>query len=144
ALAVSGWHTGSREAGTSTTTPYLTATVHPDRLVDELAGAYMAPEVRTHADPDGERADVFSRGAIAYRLFSGKDPAGSQLDLVQRLGEDGHLDLPGAVDGCPVALGLLVEQATCGDADRRSPNVGELLIALEQLEEELTRPEETA
>lgn len=143
ALTVGGWHTGGREQGSSTTTPYLTATIHPDRLVDESTGGYVAPEVHTHVDPDGVRADVFSLGAIAYRLFSRKDPAANHLDLVQRLAETGHLDLPAVVDGCPVALALLVEQATQGDADRRAPNVAELLAALDELEDELTRPSDS-
>lgn len=142
-LAVMSWHAGTREVGTRTTAQSaLQATLHPDRLMDDAAGVYLAPEVRTHQEPDGVRADVFSLGAIAYRLFSGQPPASDVLELQQRLLDSAGLDLSAVVDGVSEELSLLVEGATCPDPERRFDRTEQILEWLDELLDEHTAPDE--
>jgi hypothetical protein len=62
------------------------------------AKVYLAPEALSGGEA-GAQADVFSLGAIAYHLFTGRPPADSPLDLPAKLREGGGLRLAEAVDG---------------------------------------------
>ena len=44
---------------------------------------YLAPELRGGGRPDAALLDVFSLGALAYHLLSGRPPAASPEDLLQ-------------------------------------------------------------
>lgn len=147
-LAVRNWHAGSRGEGTTTDgrpsslREDLRATIHPDRLVVEESRLYLAPEALLHEDIDGIRADVFSLGAIAYRLFTKQAPAADEMALRQRLLEYEGLDLSAAVDGVSAELEELVASATHPRPDERTADTSTLLAQLEELEDQATAPPE--
>ena len=70
-LCIINWQTGSRDGGRIDRghgrghTPRRPADRHE-------AAAYLAPEALTVADADPQLLDVFSLGAIAYRVFTGQ------------------------------------------------------------------------
>ncbi len=141
-LAVMSWHAGTRTAGSRVTgQTAMRPTLHPHLLIEDAAGAYVAPEVRTHVEPDGVKADVFSLGALAYHLFAGRPPAADALELQQRLLADDGLDLSAAVDGVSTTLAWLVADATQPNPERRFHDTDDLLSLLDDLEEDLTSPE---
>lgn len=141
-LAVMSWHAGTRVVGSQATGQSgMGATRHPERLVAEETTVYLAPEVRTHTDPDGIRADIFSLGAIAYRLFSGRPPADNSLHLQQRLLEHDGLALTDLADGVSPDLADLVHDATRPDPAQRFQECQDLLEFLDNLLEELTAPD---
>ena len=141
-LVIADWHAGTRTTAGDTTVPTaVEATRHPERLVDDDAGGYLAPELATRPGADAVRADVFSLGAVAYRLFAGRAPADGALALVERLArERGGLELAADVDGVAPALSRLVARATHPDPGQRPAHMRAFLDGLEAVEAELTRP----
>ncbi len=133
------WQTGLREAS-SATSRGVTGTEHITELVDDAAGVYIAPEARTDPSAEGPLLDVFSLGALAYRLFSGVSPAESALELPRILAEGQGLNLAAAADGVSESLRRLVRDATHPEVTSRLGSAGEFLEGLNAVEEELTRP----
>ena len=112
----------------SRTTPSLTG--------DDEGDVYLAPET-THGQFIAEKLDIFSLGAIGYRLFSGQPPASTVAALNARLESAGGLRLSDAVDGLPGSLQLVVESATDPEVGKRPNSVSEFLDLLVEAEREL-------
>jgi serine/threonine protein kinase len=141
ALLVTDWQTGGRLAGTTNVTRLSsTDSAGLDLFFDDEVRRYQAPEVVNHSGAPGTTLDVFSLGAIAYRIFAGRPPASSAEELVAAVRDSG-LNLAGAVDGLPSQLVELVYHATQGDPAQRMRAVSEFRERLEQVWEELTAPE---
>ena len=142
-VRIFNWQTGAREAlDTGTTGPATSGASRLDPFVEETAWVYMAPEAVTERGPAGEQLDVFSLGAIAYHLFSGRPPASSLFELTERLRDEQGLRISSVLDGAGDRLQLLVQYATHPEVTTRLESVREFLEELERLEDELTRPEE--
>ncbi|MEV4628615.1 BREX system serine/threonine kinase PglW [Micromonospora sp. NPDC049523] len=105
---------------------------------------YLAPEFgQADADPLG--MDVYGLGAISHLIVTGKPPAPSLREVEVRLGADGGLMPSTLVDGLPAALDELVWDAThpvSGDRIDATPDVSTFLARLDQVWEELTRPDD--
>ena len=85
-LRIFNWQTGAREAvDTGASGPATSGASRLDAFVEETAWVYMAPEAVTERGPAGEQLDVFSLGAIAFHLFSGRPPASSLVEMTERL-----------------------------------------------------------
>ena len=142
-VRIFNWQTGARETlDTDTTGPATSGASRLDPFVEETAWVYMAPEAVTERGPAGEQLDVFSLGAIAYHLFSGRPPASSLFELTERLRDEQGLRISSVLDGAGDRLQLLVQYATHPEVTTRLESVREFLEELERLEDELTRPEE--
>ena len=123
---------GTRNAGAETTLG----------LSGEDEGdVYLAPET-TCGGYVSEKLDVFSLGAIGYRLFSDMPPASTVADLNARLSSTGGLRLSDALDGLPGSLQLVVESATDPEVGKRPNSVSELLDLLVEAERELAAADE--
>lgn len=111
----------------------------------EAHAVYLAPELRGGGRADPELLDVFSLGALAYHLLTGRAPAQTAEDLLQRLRDGRGLRLAAALDGIDENLDALVQLATSPDlADRPSAadflrDVDDILGALAQ-QQETTEP----
>ena len=108
------WQAGRVLAsGSASGTPASRAsTLHPGQYSEESTLCYIAPE--TVLDPRGRdpMADVFSLGAVAFHIFSGRPPAASATELNQILTEHKGLSLGAALDGAASGLQNLVREAT--------------------------------
>ncbi|MDQ6798496.1 MAG: protein kinase, partial [Actinomycetota bacterium] len=111
-----------------------------DLLADETALRYQAPEVFTDDEPDGVSLDVFSVGAIAFHVLSGRPPGDSREAVRQTLQNAGGLQLAAVVPGAANALHELVYQATRPLVSERLSSFDDVLIHLDVAEEELTAP----
>ncbi|MEV1330919.1 BREX system serine/threonine kinase PglW [Micromonospora costi] len=141
-LVVTDWQTGGRLAGTTQVTR-LGPSSDPASLelfFDDEVRRYQAPEAENATRLPGHQLDVFSLGALAYRIFAGTAPAATPEELVAAVRDSGlHLDA--AVDGMPHALVTLVYDATRGDPAQRLAGVSAIRDRLEKVWEELTAPE---
>ncbi|WP_435588960.1 BREX system serine/threonine kinase PglW [Micromonospora chalcea] len=141
-LVVTDWQTGGRLAGTSQLTR-LGPSSDPASLelfFDDEVRRYQAPEADRAAGMPGHRLDVFSLGALAYRIFAGAAPAAGAEELANAVRDSGlHLDA--VVDGMPSELVKLVYDATRGDPGQRLPSVSRFRGDLEKVWDELTAPD---
>lgn len=80
-IKVFNWQVGVREADSASS-----ATVHVQELVDRQATVYMAPAALLDPKAASEASDVFSLGAIAYHLFSGRPPGESPAEVARTFG----------------------------------------------------------
>jgi serine/threonine protein kinase len=133
------WQTGTRASG-ETFASTVEGTRHVEQLVDEQATAYLAPETLTQAEADAELLDVFSLGAIAFRVFTNHAPAATLAGLLEILQRDGHLEVAAVLDGAGPSLSALVRDATAADTSQRIPSLADFLVYLDAVEEEVTAP----
>lgn len=139
------WQTAARDLGSARgSSSGRTFTEHVGQLVEDAAMPYMAPEVWTDPDASGETLDVFGLGAIAYHLFTGQPPAASLSELREKLRAAQGLDVTGALDGAGEELRKLILWSTHPEVSSRIDTAADFLSLLEDVEEELTRPEPDA
>ena len=141
-VKVFNWQVGYRR-GTSSSgaSQGVTATSHVDRLVDDVSSAYMAPEAFS-GQSEGEHLDLFSLGAIAYQIFSGEAPATNGLELSNKLRETKGLQISSVLNGAGEALQYLIQYSTHPDVSQRADSVADFLSQLDDVENELTSPDE--
>jgi serine/threonine protein kinase len=143
-LQILNWETATRDGSGLTrgmTTLGLSATSHLANHIEEASAVYMAPETLAGRGEAGEQADVFSLGALAFHLFSGKPPARSFLELCERLREGRGLKISSVLDGAAESLQYLIQASTHPEVSARLDTVGEFLEALDAFEDEITTPE---
>ena len=134
-LKVFNWQVGVREAEAVSS-----ATVHVQELVDRQATVYMAPEALLDPKAASEASDVFSLGAIAYHLFSGRPPGESPAEVARTLGEHNGLKVSAVLDGAGPELEELIRWSTDPDVDLRVATASDFLKLLDDVEDELTDP----
>jgi serine/threonine protein kinase len=134
------WQTGARAPGSSSAGG--TATTHLGELVETNATCYLAPESFTDASASGIALDVFSLGAIAYHVFSGKPPAATFVELSNRVREGKGLQIAAVLNGAGENLCLLIQYATHPEVLSRIESVDEFVKLLDEVEEELTTPDD--
>ncbi|HEX5542064.1 MAG TPA: BREX system serine/threonine kinase PglW [Micromonospora sp.] len=141
-LVVTDWQTGGRLASATQLTR-LSSSADPASLelfFDDEVRCYQAPGATTASRLPGHQLDVFSVGALAYRIFTGSAPAATPEELVSAVRDSG-LRLDAVADGMPYGLVEMVYDATRGDPAQRLPNVAALRSRLETVWDELTAPE---
>lgn len=135
---IANWSTANRifdnEAQQVSALSHLTCSLR------EEAGPYMALEAH-QSGSDGVLMDVFSLGAIAYYLFTGKKPATSDLELQDKLSRGQGLQVTNELNGASAEMQYLVQYSTHPDLALRMDSAGEFLVRLDALELELARPE---
>ena len=137
-LKVCYWQASVR--GTSSTS--FTGTQHVEALIDPPFLVYAAPELCLGDERVTEAADIFSLGAIAYHLFSGRPPAGNVTERARILRDQKGFDLSAVLDGAGRELQQLIKGATNPDVAVRFASVEEFHDQLERVEEELTTPDD--
>ena len=142
-FCIINWQTGTRGGG-STLSATVRGTSHVEQLVDSDTARYLAPEALTLVDADPQLIDVFSLGAIAYHVFTGRPPAHTLAALTERLHRDGALEVSAILDGAGEYLCELVRGATSADATHRLSSVADFLDGLTLVEDELTEPDRPA
>lgn len=90
-----------------------------------MVEAFLAPETLWGAS-DRARLDVFSLGALAAYLLSGRPPADDTVGLKARLAQQGGIDV--AVDkAVPEPIRQVVLAATSGAVTERTPTIAAVL-----------------
>jgi len=142
-LKVFNWQLSYRESSTSTkVSRAVSATSHVDRLVEDAATAYMAPEILTDSQTStGEHLDVFSLGTIAYQIFSGLPPAANALELSEKLRETKGLQISSVLNGASEWLQEMIRSATNPVVPDRTGSIVDFLEMLDEVENELTSPD---
>ena len=138
-VQVFNWQTGARGAGTAGAV--TSGATRLGTLVEEAAWIYLAPEAVTGHGAPAEQSDVFSLGALACHLFSGRAPASSPIEMNERLRREQGLRISSVLDGAGESLQRLVQDATHPDVSLRLASVADFLAGLEAVEDELTAPE---
>jgi serine/threonine protein kinase len=142
---VFNWQVGYRAGGSSTGgLKDVTATSHVEMLVEDAGAAYLAPEAVLDAEGPGEHLDIFSLGAIAYHVFTGAAPAGSRLELADKLRQTRGLQISDALNGAGRNLQELVQFSTHPDVASRIDSAADFLTYLDGVEDELTSPDKDA
>jgi serine/threonine protein kinase len=140
-VQVFNWQAGYRGGGSVTSGAPLTATAHPEQLVEDASTVYMPPEALTEPESLGEHLDVFSLGAIAYHIFSGQPPASSGLELTQKVRDGKGLQISSVMDGAGKELQELIQFSTHPVVLNRMDSAADFLAWLNGVEDELTTPD---
>jgi serine/threonine protein kinase len=140
-VKVCNWQAGyRRETSPLGTSRGISATCHVDRVVEDAATGYMAPEAFSDHTP-GEYVDVFSLGAIAWHILAHNPPAANRLELDEKLRQQNGLQISAVLNGAGVAMQDLVLLSTRPLVCDRTESVALFLAQLDDVEAELTEPE---
>ena len=131
------WQTAQRDS-TSDSAPRATAEDgwQLGLFGDPQSLLYMAPEAIAGMAFDALNSIIFSLGAIAYHVFSGRAPATSIEELHQKCRLGHGLRISEAMDGAGWNLQDLVQFSTCPTVEDRLATVREFLDLLENVEKE--------
>ena len=140
-LKIFDWQTGKSLPGPAETTPGSGGTTALGAALDDADAVYLAPETSL-GGLDAGKLDLFSLGAIAYRLFAGKAPAPTVEALHARLATGHGLKLSDDIDGAPESLQFVVACATDPEVTRRPDSVAEFLDQLDEADRELATAQE--
>lgn len=135
-LQITNWQVASRAEGSTSGAVMTVGTLHVGDHIADPAKLYLAPEAGTAGDAGAAQADVFSLGAIAYHLLSGRPPAASPLELPVRLRESNGLLLSSAMNGVGRWLDEMVRAATAPIVKDRPRDAREFLEYLAEAERE--------
>jgi serine/threonine protein kinase len=135
-LQITNWQVASRSEGTSVGAAMTAGTLHVEDHLADRAKVYLAPDVVADGDEGAARADVFSLGAIAYHILTGRPPVTNPLDLPGRLREGNGLPLSGAMNGAGRWLEELVRVSTAPVVRDRPRDAREFLDYLAEAEKE--------
>jgi serine/threonine protein kinase len=93
---------------------------------------YMSPEQMTSARDVDERSDIFSLGALLYRLVAGQTAyRGTQIvTILASMATDGLVPVRALAPDAPEAFALIVERCLAQDKSLRYPTVAHLAHAL--------------
>lgn len=138
-LQVYNWQVGAR-LQTNVTAPLTEV----EDLVESQALVYMSPEAVADSRRVSEASDIFSLGAIAFHLFTSRPPAGSLSELTNILRDRKGLSVSAAIDGAGAKLEEFIQWSTHPDALTRIGNVEDFLSMLDEVEDELTAPDQSA
>ena len=105
---------------------------------------YMSPEAVADPKRVSEASDIFSLGAIAYHLFANRPPANSLSELTKILIERKGLSISSVIDGAGSKLEEFIQWSTHPDALTRIGNVEDFLTMLDEVEDELLAPDQSA
>lgn len=138
-MKIFDWQTAQREGTTDNATrPTTGESLHLGLFGDPQSLFYMAPEAMAGTAFDAPKLDIFSLGALAYHLFSGRAPATSIEELHQKCRTGHGLRISDVVDGAGQELQDLIQFSTCPAVEDRLATVRAFLDLLENVENELT------
>lgn len=143
-IQLMNWQAAARpaETGSGTRAALRTAgTIHVDAYVEDPDRVYLAPEIAYAEPAQAAQLDVFSLGCLAWLIFSGQPPAENGVEMNQRLRAGPGLRLSDVQNGCSSKLVELIQLSTTPELITRFEQIVDVLDALNDVEEELTRPD---
>ena len=136
-VQVYNWQVGVRDNNTVSG-----RVTNVENLVEAQSFVYMAPEAIADQRLVTEASDIFSLGAIAYRLFASRPPAGSPSELSGILREKKGLSLSAVIDGVGPKLEEMIQWCTHPGVHNRVGSIDHFLSMLDDVEDELTSKED--
>lgn len=141
-VKIFNWQSGFRgQRDDITTSKLVSATSHLERLVDDAASAYVAPEALSNQETQGEKQDLFSLGAIAYYLFSGHPPAANGIELSEKLRVTDGLQISSVMSGAKENLNTLIQWTTSPIVAERIESASDFLDLLTHVESDFKTSE---
>ena len=119
------------------------ATSHLSALTTQAIESYLAPEVQEDPARASKESDLFSLGAIAFFVFTGRSPGATVADRNRFLATCGYLSLAAIRNDLGEALEDVVEMATLINPVNRVDDVAEWVNYLLETTTEPDRPAET-
>jgi serine/threonine protein kinase len=116
----------------------VTPTLHWSLFSEEPWALYQAPELRENPLARGPASDLFSLGALAYFVLTGRPPGTTVREVDERLARDHELDPRAVADAIPEGVAIVVCGATASKPINRGEDVQEWV---EWLLESATAPE---
>ncbi|MEY9214304.1 serine/threonine protein kinase [Thermobifida halotolerans] len=140
-LRVVDWQVAARDFDTTPLSSVGDSSIHSEHVAD-TAEVYLAPEFdQRFADPVD--LDLFGLGAVAYLVLTGRPPAVSRSELLQRLRVDGGLRPRAVADEVPEELDSLVFSVTRADVADRIESVAGFVAGLDAFEQQRAAAEQT-
>ncbi|GDY33308.1 BREX system serine/threonine kinase PglW [Gandjariella thermophila] len=125
-LQIGEWQASARGLSGRPTVHRFAPSSDAAKHVEAAAAPYLAPEFR--ADADGTVSiDVFGLGTTSYLILTGRPPASSQAELIQRLEADRGLHPAAVIDGIPDDIDTIISMATAPVVKDRFTDVEEFL-----------------
>lgn len=143
-VKIANWQLGYRSSGegsSAAVTHSITATYHLDAHATDGTRVYMGPELLADPSAQGPHHDIFSLGALAYRMFTGQAPAASPAELSEKLRDNLALSISSVLNHASVALEDLVRESTTAVIRNRMESVDDFLSGIDMVEEDLTTPD---
>ena len=128
-VRIGEWQVAARGLSSSKSPHRVAPTAMAMGHLDPTTDGFLAPELSREADGTVD-IDVFGVGALAYLILTGRAPARTKAELIERLTRDKGLDPHTGIS----ALDHLVLDATRPDVGERTVDVAELLEELENVE----------
>ncbi len=105
----------------------VTPTLHWSAMAGEPWAIYQAPELRENPGARGPVSDMFSLGALAYLVLTGRPVADNVLELDQRLAVEHELDPRAVADSIPAGVADAITLATASKPVNRADDVQQWL-----------------
>jgi len=138
-VKIGNWSTANRSFDSET--HQLTVLSNLSCLIQEEASPYLALEAHSQVETDAIYLDIFSLGAVAYLLFTGKPPAQNGLELQDKLSRGTGLQITDELNGAGQELQDLIQYATHPDVAIRIGTVDDFIEYMSLVEDEITRPD---
>ncbi|MEC3977958.1 protein kinase domain-containing protein [Amycolatopsis sp. H20-H5] len=133
-LRLTDWQTAARDFETSSLKSIGDSSLD-GAFIEDTALRYLAPESELQY-PDPVQLDIFGLGSVSYLVLTGRPPAASRAELIERLSTDGGLQISAVDDTWPYELGDLVYDATQSDVVLRLEFADAFLDRLDDAEED--------
>ena len=124
------WQAG-RDLEASTSQRRSSVSIHLSDYLENASYVYLSPEALIDDRNRSEASDIFSLGAVAFHILTGRPPAPNVHELQRVLQEHQGLALPAVLDSAAKELDSLIRAATHPDLAQRISTAAEFLDLLE-------------
>lgn len=142
-LQITNWQVASRAEGSTTGAVMTAGTQHIEEHLGDPSRVYLAPEASAAGENGAAQVDVFSLGAIAFHILTGRAPANGALELPAKLRDGKGLLLSSVMNGAGRWLEEMVRAATAPIVRDRPRDAREFLDYLAEAEKEAAPQEPT-
>ncbi|WP_394255772.1 BREX system serine/threonine kinase PglW [Pseudoclavibacter helvolus] len=130
-LSIRDWYSGQKDRSSSSETRWTTISAGVTDIMGTAAHEdwiYLAPESRvpSHNLP-GIPLDIYSFGAVAHLILTGRPPAENLVDLEQKLTQERALDPRSVVAGIPDEVAEVIVFITSATETDRPSTMAEVL-----------------
>jgi len=141
-LRLTDWQTAARDFETTSLRSIGDSSLD-GAFIEDTAQRYLAPETE-QPYPDPVDLDVFGLGSVSYLILTGKPPASTRAELLDRLRRENGLRMSAIDDTVLYELEDLVYDATRADITLRLDSAATFLQRLSDAQQETQPPQPTS